>query len=357
MSTSRKCIVTKVLFALLFGLIVCFYSWSNLFITSLLLLVFADCISTQYGYQFLKRKVSQSVYSFVKYTSYFMFAIGLAIFCRVFIFEIYSIPSSSMENTLSEGDLIVINKLRYGPKMPNSVEEVPFGRLVSWLASSEGSKNPIAYTRLSGFHTIQRNDIIVFKSFKNNSEKKFIKRIIGLPGETLQISASKVSVDGTLLEELPNYVFNYVSKNNKENSFGKTYSNTAFEKLPSETQKNIERDIHQPNTKVDDVFPKEKVFEWNRDYYGPVTIPKKEITVELNPENAIFYKESIALETQQKVTIQHQNIYISDSLVHKYTFQHNYFFVMGDNRHFSRDSRAIGFVPEYTIQGKLWFRF
>ncbi|WP_298512217.1 signal peptidase I [uncultured Kordia sp.] len=352
MSKSLKSNISKIVFILFFGLIICFFIWSRLFIVSLLLVLFIDCISTQFLYKFLKRKLTKNTYTIIKYSTYLIFPIGLAIFFRIFIFEIYSIPSSSMERILSKGEMIVINKLDYGPKMPNSITEVPFGSLFS----SEKT-NDTTYNRLSGFEKIERNDIIVFKSFKKNSSKKFIKRIIGLPGETIQIVNSNVSINEQQQEELSTYVFDYITKDTKGFIAGKTYSNTEYKKLPLQVQQKITRNIHLPKTIVENIFPKEKVFDWTRDFYGPITIPKKGNTIQLTMENIIFYEEAIALETQKTISIQNDIIYLDNEKINSYTFLFNYFFVMGDNRHFSNDSRAIGFVPEYTIQGKLWFSF
>ena len=356
MSKLTKNMIFKLLFLLFFVMIIGFFSWSGFFIISILLLFFADCITTQFAYHFLKKKLSKRSYSFFKYLTYFLLIIGLAIFCRVFFFEIYSIPSSSMESTLSQGDMIVINKLAYGPRMPSSVAEVPFGKLIS-SANPKKNNNFKDYDRLAGFGEIKRHDIIVFKGFANGSTKKFVKRIIGMPGETIHIDNSKVYVNGSLLNELPKYVFDYKDTTANKLTRTKVYSNEMYKKLAQANNVNIARDIHLPKTEVDEVFPKEKIFEWNRDYYGPVTIPKKGTEIILIPENIIFYKDVIVSETQQKVTITQEAIFVNGQKITRYVFLHDYFFVMGDNRHFSRDSRAAGFVPVYAIEGKLWFSF
>nr|WP_303318483.1 signal peptidase I [Flavivirga sp. MEBiC07777] len=302
--------------------------------------------------RFLKKRLSKDLFIVLKYFYAIFSIIFVALFCRVFLFEIYFIPSSSMERTLSKGDIVVVNKLEYGPKVPNKLSDIPFGNLFNKTNEKQKKINP-QNVRLKGFDDIRRNDIIVFE--RPIKHKKLIKRIIGLPGETLKIVNSKVFINDSFLEEKPNYVFeyNYKAVEFKDNTF--TLSNIEYEN--SNFEDKIERTIHFPKKKVDHIFPKEKIFDWNRDNYGSVTIPKEGVSITLDLKSIYLYKDIIEFETGKKINIDINEIHINKEKLTKYSFKDDYFFVMGDNRHYSSDSRSIGFVSQNSIQGKLAFKF
>ena len=301
--------ITIILLFLFIIFTVVFYIWSKLFLLSIFLIIIFDSITTQFFYKKIKDKLSKKLIKITKYACFFILPIGVAVFCRVFFFEIYSIPSGSMETTLTEGDMIVISKLPYGPKMPNSVEEVPFGGIFFWKKKSTQIELQ-KHNRLKGIYSIKRNDVIVFRGTKENYTKKFVKRIIGLPSDTLKIIDSKVFINQKAQEELTNYVFEYNYKTDKikDNSF--ILSNNEYEKLSPEKRIEIERTIHKPKTDLDNIYPYEKVFEWNRDNYGHVIIPKINMKILLTPDNIHTYIDVISLETGKKVEIDSNKKYL-----------------------------------------------
>ena len=144
-------------------------------------------------------------WKWLKTASIFVGVFIIAIFFRVFIIEIYSIPSGSMEDTLLPGDKVLVNKLVYGPKLPASPYEIPWVNLV-WFLRAGASANPDSaywdYQRLRGFSDIKRGDVAVFShplwGGRNNF---FIKRCMGLPGDTLAIESGKVKINGRFLPE------------------------------------------------------------------------------------------------------------------------------------------------------------
>jgi signal peptidase I len=169
------------------------------------------------------------------------------------------------------------------------------------------------------------NDVIVFQ-FPGYSEEltpstdiSYIKRIIGLPGDTIKITAKKVYVNNNV-RDLP--AGGRISKN--------TYSPDLIEKR---------------------IFPQDK--QWNRDNYGPLVIPKKGMTIKLTPKNIPEWKTIIDREYGRRVVSDEGTVInIEGTPVRSYTFKKNYYFVMGDNRDDSMDSRYWGFVPEDAINGK-----
>jgi len=343
---SSKFKITLFLLLLFFGIL--FFTWSGLWGITLILLIIFDSLSIKLIPNFIKNKVPNWFYRISKYCYVFFTLLFFGVFCRVFFFEIYFIPSSSMERKLSEGDIIVVEKLTYGPILPKNLSEIPF---LGLLFKSKKIENQ-CYKRLNGHGNILRNDIVVFK--KEEQGRSYIKRIIGLPNETLKIIDSKVYIDNKLLEEKESFTFEYISKN--QNQIKKNYLLSNFEHKNFDLRDSLKRNIYNSKSKVQSVFPKEKVFEWNRDNYGEIWIPEKGKSINLDKNIIPFYKNIIESESGLKIkTIKDtDDIFLGNEKINKYVFIHNYYFLLGDNRHFSNDSRFIGFIYKKNIIGKLF---
>lgn len=235
----------------------------------------------------------------------------LAFTSKVFIAEAYRIPTSSMESTLFAGDYVIVNKLLYGPKTP---EVIPFTNI------------QIPSIKFPMISQIERNDVLIFEypGIINHdfSEQKsnYVKRCVGLPGDTLSIINRKVHINGKVLDEPSTLHF--------------TRSKSKFFGVPNSS-----------------IFPHDS--EWNEDNYGPILIPKKDLTIKLSPRNISRWIDLIIFENDKShFEITNGKILQDGVEIDSYTFKNNYYFFLGDNRDESYDSRFWGFVPEQNIIGR-----
>lgn len=220
---------------------------------------------------------------------------------------------------------------------------------------------------------LNRNDISIFW-FPIDTSTMFVKRCVGLPGDTLQIDASQVIINkkklnlndvkikylvktnGTPLnfERLKNYGYesaDYYMPNPNEYHLFLTIDQVAHLKSLSIT-KSIERITFPKDQKEEIIYPEDK--NWNADYYGPIYIPKEGDQIKLTSSNINLYLKCIEYENQA-VTRTEKGLQVDGELITSYTFKDNYYFMMGDNRHNSLDSRYWGLLPEKWVIGKVMY--
>jgi signal peptidase I len=309
-----------------------------------------------------------------------LFALLTVVVVKAFVFWVYVIPSTSMEKTLLPGDLIVVNKMAYGIRLPITPITFPLSHQKMPL-----NRNYKAYLDIIQFpyirlfaSKIERNDVVVFNYPLENEvpidhRSFYIKRCVGLPGDVIVIKNKEVFINKELLPFPKNVSFNYHVKSslplNKDTLMkyditdgGKIDGNNYWQlTLSDSAKKNLLKlnyiETVKPlkinaDTYADYIFPFNENYKWNIDFFGPLSIPQKGETVILDSINIHMYQQII--ERYEENTFEQIGNYfvINGDTVNEYTFQMDYYFMMGDNRHNSADSRFWGFVPESHIVGK-----
>lgn len=302
-------------------------------------------------------------------------------YIKPFWFETYNIPSQSMEGTLLMGDYILVSKVKYGPRLPITPIAIPFMQNANGQNNSYLDNFRLPYFRLPGFAYVKRGDVVVFNFPADDSKPvdrktNYIKRCIALPGDTLFIDNKVVKVNGYIKAAPPLAQYNYMAEMNGNvnpeyfNGLGfgdaTPVTNLSFYQFSINTLMadslsklkdvdTVRMVCYAPNRRILEVFPQSPAYPWNLDNFGPLYIPKKGQTVVLNEQNIKLYERIIKVYEQNDLRVNGPYIKINGGNVSSYTFKQNYYFMMGDNRDNSSDSRFWGFVPEDHIVGKAWF--
>lgn len=339
-----------------------------------------------------------------------LFAIIAATIIRTFFIEAYTIPTPSMEGSMLVNDFLFVSKTAYGPRIPNTPLAFPLVHNTMPITGGKSYSESVhwKYKRLPGFGKVERNDVVVF-NFPNgdtvvaempdrdyyeicrnaggreavrsmytiitrpvDKKENYIKRCIGLPGDKVQIINGIVYINDKAGEVFPHAQMHYIVETKgpgfsqdflEENRIQFLESSGSFYRLniPNDKLDLVRKSTNVVSIKlehlsIDLTFPHDPAhFQWNRDNYGPFLVPAKGATVSLNASNIAFYRRIIANYEGNQLEEREGKIFINGKEAATYTFQMDYYWMMGDNRHDSADSRYFGFVPEDHIVGKASF--
>jgi signal peptidase I len=243
------------------------------------------------------------------YTQVVVAAVVVALFLKTLVLGAYRIPSTSMEKTLLRGDFLLVNKFVYGAKTP---EAIPFTNI------------RLPRFQFPAFAAPQRGDLVVFDLPEHARDilepTSYVKRCIALPGDTIVITNRKVRVNGKVQTVPP------LAAANTRAIYPKEYADPR-------------------------IFPKGSSF--NEDNYGPVVVPKRGDELIVNAETFLRVKDIVELEGHRIALDARSRVVIDGVARDVYEIQKNYYFMMGDNRDNSLDSRFWGFVPEESLIGKV----
>jgi signal peptidase I len=366
-----------------------------------------------------------------EWISSLLFAIVAATIVHTYVMQPFIIPTSSLEKTLLIGDFLLVSKFHYGPRVPMTTvalpmvhDSIPVVGVKSYL-----SRPQLPYTRIPGFTEIKRNDIVVFnwptdsinvfgrddgKYYYKPIDKKtnYVKRCVGIPGDTLSMVDGKVFINGDSLQ-LPdraklqhNYLLEtdgtYFDEEEIRFEYGITegfgqgrrqgddrdllagnMTEEAVEKLKATGSiKSVERMLAEPSSQyrgklrdpkdinsvydVPHVFPYTGIYNNTKDDRAPFLIPAAGMTTPISFKNIHYFKriievyEGSEIDLNNQVSVDGNQVFLNNEPLEEYTFKYNYYWLMGDNRDNSLDSRFWGYVPESHVVGKpvfIWMSY
>ena len=315
-----------------------------------------------------------------------IFATVAASLIRGFLIEAYMIPTGSMERSLLVGDFLFVSKLNYGPRIPNTPIAFPFAHHTMPITGTKAYSEliQIPYKRLPGFQEIKRNDVVVFNfpmeadaPYNRPVDKRenYIKRAVAISGDVVEMKAGNLIVNGQAGFDSDDVQKAYIVYTDQSGLNPQILKDKRMENqaLPDENGNLVAYLLHVTAKEIEEVkgwsnvtevvpfnndspaFPKNVQENWNFHNFGPLKVPSKGDIVELNEQSYPIYERLITVYEGNSLEKRADGIYVNGNKTDKYTVQMNYYWMMGDNRDNSLDSRDFGFVPEDHIVGKALF--
>ncbi|MBR7029339.1 MAG: S26 family signal peptidase [Bacteroidaceae bacterium] len=419
-------------------------SWWGLLVVPF---IFDAYITRRIPWSWWKRTKNPTARMVLGWVDAIVFALVAVYFLNQFFFQNFVIPSSSLEKTLLTGDYLLVSKMSYGPRIPQTPLYMP---LTQHTMPLTGTKSYIDwphwdYRRVKGFGHPELNDIVVFNypsgdtvatkaqdkdfyrlcyelgdkqlglssqitsstpyeeaqrkyaqiyatgrrliaedptqfgeivSRPTDRRENYVKRLVGMPGDTLQIKEGKIYLNGKLnpngqfVQQAYFITWQVWPDDDVKKEYGITNEDLYFvSQQPlvtytplSESVKNRLKNRHglvSNITKADPVadwlYPQNKKTGWTASDYGPIWIPRKGATLSLSLNNLPIYERPIRVYEGNTLEVKQGKIFINGKPATQYTFKLDYYWMQGDNRDNSADSRFWGFVPEDHVVGKPLF--
>ena len=333
-----------------------------------------------------------------------LFAVVAATLIRWLIMEAYTIPTPSMENSLLVGDFLFVSKFHYGTRTPRTPLQLPLTHQKIWFTEIPSYIPWIQLPtfRLPGISSVKNGDVVVFNvprieennygvydkttwiDYPVDLKTNYIKRCVAIGGDVLELKNKQLFINGKAVEAAPDQRFKYriIAKDeiNQRNFEALGLDGDDYEsggRADSQNPNHVYYNMYLSNAKLAEVkalpyilsaeleapgyesdrFPFSKyTASWTGTNYGPLTLPKEGMKILINDSTVSLYGFTIqAYENQKNVKIDNGKLTIDGKEVTEYTFNQNYYFMMGDNRDNSLDSRYWGFVPADHIVGKGFF--
>ena len=427
-----------------------FSIWAgNLWLLLFLFLIIDIYVTKFVPWSFWKKTKNPAIRKTLEWIDAIVFALIAVYFINTFFFQNYQIPTSSLEKSLLVGDFLFVSKMSYGPRSPMTPLSFPLAQHTMPVVGGKSfiEKPQWKYKRLKGFGEVKRNDIVVFnfptgdtvatnmeavdyyvlsaynpngsegiKSDKRtygeivyrpvDRRENYVKRAIGLPGETIELRDDTVYIDGELLPNPKMTQHNYMIQTNGTDISSKVFSELGINKADyasgdmtgqrvqdltyadslsmAKMGLRIEGDkkgklyygipmtdkmlselkakpfvwsvIKETEPKGSGLYyPLDYQQDWTRDTFGPMWIPKKGATINFDTDTeykVAAYNRCIKNYEGNDFEYRNGKIFINGVETNTYTFKMDYYFMMGDNRHNSADSRVWGFVPEDHVVGQ-----
>ncbi|TVQ14152.1 MAG: signal peptidase I [Bacteroidetes bacterium] len=307
----------------------------------------------------------------------FLIAFFILIILRFFVFDFKSLSDSSMEKSLLQGDILLINKYNYGTRMPMRI--IP----QSWVNRffSTDSLPPVRhlpYWRLPGNQPPDYNDMVYLNipaphTIAIDKRTRTIKRIVALPGDVLQMKDAVLFINGKPHDNPPELQFNYLiefRRNDDVEAFFERYTVKEGTRVKGRNQfvfpftvkmadsiaaaGDVRRIQKFASATEDDFFSPfgAGARNWTQDNFGPLTIPYREYSVLLNTRTLDEWRYLLIYHERVDIEVKNDSVFVDGKYAESYTFAYDYYFLLGDNRHNTSDSRLWGLVPESHIIGR-----